>query len=134
MINQKPRLTDTYLLKKSDPLQTFYNQYEKYGETPKPKLTLSMVNSILHHRLTFFVVSEAEVVSLYERDRNWSLKTKASLKDAKEVLSTLEHQGIIKATFLGSIWGWMVVCPDLLSEIQQNPEERAINLNMLANI
>lgn len=128
----KPRLMDTVRLTQYHPLKGFYEAHERSDELPK--LMLSLINSILHHRFTAFLASEDDILSLYERDENWNLKTKASFYDVREVIKKIEAHQIIQPVFIGGMWAWEVICPDLLTEIQQDSRERDINMNMLKNL
>lgn len=82
------------------PLRQFYDQIVKgYGGS---KLLLSILNSILCHRMVYFSVFLAEAIRLYEEDVNWPQKTKVSRRELTRALEELEYAGVIKCVHMGS--------------------------------
>ena len=61
-------LRETFILRKNDYLGKFY--YQSSRKSKATKLALSMMNSILHHRLIFFMVDHQLVNSLFANDTN----------------------------------------------------------------
>src|SRR6187399_2038847 len=67
----KPFLREVFEVKDNDYLQ---NLYDRFSGSEKPtRMMLSIINSILHHRLTWFLIDVNLTENFYVNDQNFLL-------------------------------------------------------------
>jgi hypothetical protein len=131
---QSPTLLCTDTVGKNHLLRSFYEKHQ--GATTVSKIVISMVNSILSHRLIFFAVTDNQILNIAKNDVNWKLNSRFKVHEARTAIEDMIRMGMIERFVSGDeskATLYAVCCPDLLNEIDPLEPEIKLNQAMVLN-